>query len=257
MITHPTPTGWQIIYQRAHALLGAQIIAHWHPDLRPAYARTHWQATLAAIAQHDDAGREWEGENLLTPAGAPKDFRISEANTRQPRLSVQHAQYQGRYLALLQSMHVSTLYADFIDQPDFAPLLAEMTDQQQVWRRALGLKKADADACYRLLKWADSCSLILCQRHLPTDGRAIEIETGPDGRSYLIRVLPSSDGHDPRAAAGDTQVTVDPWPFEPPAFTVQIESTQIDGLTFARDADLVAAMQAGTITPLIWHFSRA
>lgn len=258
MITHPTPTGWQVIYQRAHALLAAQIVAHWDPPQRPSYAAAHWQATLAAITQHDDAGREWEGEGLLTPAGAPKDFRISTVSARQPSLSIEHARYQGQYSALLQAMHVQTLYADFAaEHAELGELLEAIDGWLTGWRKALKLSKAEAEACYRLLKWGDDCSLILCQRHLPTDGRAIEIGAGPDGTIYTARMLTDSGGADPRTGDAMTGVMVEPWPFAVPAFTVSIETTRIDGLAFASDADLVTALQSGTIAPQVWTFARS
>lgn len=253
MIIHPTQTGWHIIYQRAHALLAGQIGFHWRPEERP----VQWMAMLAAITQHDDGGREWEGTDLLTAAGAPKDFKVSDLSLRQPTESVMHAQYQGQFVALMQSMHVYRLYRDFRDEPGFAEFLDEQQTRQAQWRKALKLSKAEAERDYRLLYWCDSMSLILCQRHLPSDGRAIEVGEGPDGTMYSARLKEDSGGIDPRAAQGAAVVHIEPWPFAVPSFEVGIEATTIEGLTFEDDAALVAAMRGGVIEMLTWRFEKA
>ena len=253
MIIHPTPTGWQLIYQRAHALLAGQIALQWRADQRP----RRWLETLAAITQHDDAGREWEGRDLLTPAGAPKDFTMSQAGVEKPAQAVNHARYQGRYVALLQSMHVTTLYGTGTEDDEMRAFLEEQRAAQAEWRKALGLTKAEAEACYRLLYLCDAFSLVLCQGQLPTDGRQIEIGRGPDGESYRARRLPHSGASDPSAEAGDIiDLTVEPWPFEPDAFEIGIEATTVDGLTFDGDAALVDAMRNGKIELLRWRLRK-
>lgn len=250
MIVHPTPTGWQIIYQRAHALLAGQIALQWRADQRP----TRWLETLAAIIQHDDAGREWEGKDLLTPAGAPRDFTMNSAGVDKPAGAVRHARYQGRYVALLQSMHVTALYSASTDDAAMRAFLDEQRAAQAAWRKALGLTKAEAEACYRLLYLCDAFSLVLCQRQLPTDGRHIEIGRGPDGETYAARRLPQTGASDPSAEAGDcVDLTVEPWPFVPDAFEIGIEATTVDGLTFESDEALVEAMRNGQIDRLRWR----
>lgn len=249
MIVHSTPTGWQIIYQRAHALLAAQLAAAWRADDRP----PRWTETLAAITQHDDGGREWEGSNLLTPAGAPKDFKIGNISLEQPATSVMHARYQGQYIALLQSMHMTTLYRDFKDDPTIVEFVQQQDDDQKRFRRALKMTKADAERYYTYLYWADSFSLILCQRHLPTDGRAIEIGSMSDGTITMARRVMDAGGSDPRSGGEVVTLTVEPWPFEAREFEVSIEATSIEGMTFESDEALVKAMQNGEIAPLVWR----
>lgn len=253
MITHPTPDGWQVIYQRAHALLSGQIALHWRADQRP----QRWMETLAAITQHDDGGLEWEGKDLLTPAGAPKDFTLSSGGVDKPAEAVMHARYQGRYIALLQSMHVTTIYSAVTDDAEMRDFLKEQQQAQTAWRKQLGMTKADAEACYRLMYLCDAFSLVLCQRQLPTDGRQIEIGSGPDATVYYARRLPQTGSSDPNAESGDmTALTVEPWPFEPDSFEIGIEATTIRGLTFESDAALVDAMQNGEIDALTWRLRR-
>lgn len=257
MITHPMPTGWQIIYQRAHALLAAQLAMHWRVDQRP----VRWIETLAAITQHDDGGREWEGKDLLTPAGAPKDFKLGAITLEQPAEAVMHAQYQGQYIALLQSMHSVHLFKDFAPEyPEIATFCDEQMREQAKWRKALKMNKAEADSAYALMYWCDAFSLILCHRQMPSDGRKIEIGAGPDGTVYFGYRPPESGGGDPRAGSSGGEetltLTVEPYPFDEKSFEVSIETTLIDGLTFKNDAELVSAMKNGRIERMVWRFEK-
>jgi hypothetical protein len=253
VITHATPTGWQIIYQRAHALLAMQIAYYWLPDQRP----QRWIDLLAAIAQHDDGGSEWEGKDLLTPAGAPKDFKLGDVNLNKPVETVKHAGYQSRYIALLQSMHFCNLYKDFADQREIADFLKQQVAQQGKWREALGMSEADADRDYRLLYLADTFSLVLCQRQLPTDGRHLEIGSGPDETVYYARRCTDAGGSDPRSAGNEFILTVEPWPFEASAFDVSVETTLIEGLTFAGDDELMDAIEHGHVETITWHVAKS
>mgnify|MGYP000754117155 CR=1 FL=1 len=63
MIVNAVEKGWEIIYHRGHALLAAELAAHWRAADRP----ERWIETLAAIMQHDDMEREREAEDHLTP----------------------------------------------------------------------------------------------------------------------------------------------------------------------------------------------
>lgn len=260
MIVNQTETGWEIIYQRAHALLAGQIAAHWQVSQRP----TRWFETLAAITQHDDSGREWEDEDQLTPAGAPMDFRLGGGPALvQPREVTTNAQYQGRWVALLTSMHMSFLYEPMRDSDaEIAAFLDEQRANQERWRKELKVSKVEVNGAYAIMQWCDALSLILCQRQLPTGGRAIEISAGPDGTRYDA-ILQESDSVKGKAATdgskpGSTQVTltVQPWPFEDEEFSVSIEATYLDQLVFRSNAALQAALRAGKIAPITWTFLR-
>jgi hypothetical protein len=51
MIVNYTEAGWEVITQRAHGLLAAQIAGQWKHIVRTG----RWTETLLAIAEHDDA----------------------------------------------------------------------------------------------------------------------------------------------------------------------------------------------------------
>lgn len=253
MIVNQTETGWEIIYQRAHALLAGQIASHWQAKERPA----RWFETLAAITQHDDSGREWEDEDQLTPAGAPQHFRLGgSVALKQPREVTTNSQYQGRWIALLTSMHVSYLYGSMRDDdPKIAAFLDEQQTNQERWRRELKLSKAEVDGAYAIMQWCDALSLILCQRQLPPAGRAIEISRGPDGRRYdAVLREDSSDEDSSKSGSACISLTVQPWPFEQAQFIVSIEASYLDQLVFKSDAELRAALQAARIEPITWRF---
>jgi hypothetical protein len=241
MIVNPLDNGWEGIYHRAHALLAAQIASYWNRhDCPPRLIET-----VAAISHHDDLACEWE-EHWLTQAGAPQDFTLR----KKPRLNrlaelITGAQYRGRWVALLTSMHTSFLYEPARGQwADLDDFLDEQRQQQTHWRRALKVPQREAARAYAFMQWCDRLSLILCQRALPARERAMEISKGPDGRRYDARQLP------------DGAVTVEPWPFDPDRFTLAIEASYLTQIRFKTQRALVAALQAAPIRIRTWNFVR-
>ncbi|MCC2548837.1 DUF3891 family protein [Hymenobacter sp. BT175] len=240
MIVNPTPDGWQVIYQQAHALLAAQLAWHWLP-----FGPTdRWVGLLAAIAQHDDEQRQWDGHYGLTPAGAPANFTMKEFSLEQATGVMKAARFQGQWRSLLTSMHMSFLYESLRGQKKQTDaFLDEQLAGQEKWRKALGLSKKEARQAYDLMQWCDRLSLILCRQELPEMGRALEISAGPDGRRYdVVRVTP------------DAPVTVAPWPFAFPSFTVSVEASELHQLQFSTDKELAAALKDAPIRILRWEF---
>jgi hypothetical protein len=244
MIVNPTPAGWQIIYQQAHAQLAMQLAWHWPPSLPPA----RWVGLLSAVAQHDDEQEDWHGRGGhygLTPAGAPANFTQKAFSLTQARGVLAAARFQGQWRSLLTSLHLSCLYEGLRgSSPAVTAFLDDLKARQQRWRRTLKLTKAAADAAYDLLHWADRLSLILCRHELPDRGRALEICHGPDGRRYEV-CRPQPDG----------PVQVSPWPFSTPSFEVSVETQVLRQLRFRDDAELAAALQAAPIETLRWTLS--
>lgn len=255
MIVNQTADGWELFYQRAHALLAGQIAAYWREDERPA----RWFETLAAITQHDDHGREWERETHLTPAGAPQHFRLGATDgVGQPREVVNNARYQGRYVALLMSLHMSFLYEPMRGRNDeITAFLDEQHAHQDAWRAALGVPEDEIARGYAIMAWADALSLILCQRELPVAGRAVEIMTRADGTRWDARQLPAETPDDGSAVGSRSiALTVEPWPFAVEAFAVEAEAQYIDQLAFASDDAFLEALRAARIEPVRWAFRR-
>ena len=229
------------MYHRAHALLAAEIAGHWRAEFRP----ERWMETLAAIVAHDDMEREWESNDHLTEAGTPRDFRLPGAP-----LSIEgmievstKAQYRSRWVALLNSLHQS-----FLNEPrrgeDAA--LDKFMDAQKIhqerWRRELKISKADADKAYALFQWCDRMSLILCLDELPSRERFLEVSKGPDNVRY--DVMRRDDG----------SVTVTPWPFDAPEFTVSVESSVLRQARFENNDAFLAALREAPIEIQQWTF---
>lgn len=239
MIVNYVPTGWQIIYQQAHALLAAQLLHQWPPFL----PSDQWVGLLVAAAQHDDEQADWTGHYGLTPAGAPANFTMKEFSLEQATQLMRAARFQGRWRSLLTSLHMSTLYESLRGQkPDIDTFLDEQRACQQRWRRELRLKKSEADQAYTLLHWCDRLSLILCRQEIPEMGRALEIYPGPDGRRYEV-LRPGEEG----------PVQVRPWPFTEPQFTVSVEATMLHQLQFRDDTELAQRLREAPIETLRWE----
>lgn len=250
MIVNPTPTGWEVIYHRAHALLAAQLAGQWKRKNSP----PRIYETLAAISHHDDLEKEWEEDNL-TEAGAPRDFLMTD-DTLTPDSTEEsfkkladlanNARYRGRWVAMLISMHISRLNEPKRgDCPAFDKFLDEQLKNQKRYREELGIEKDEAVAAYAFMQWCDRLSLILCQKELPADERFLEISKGPDGQRYDIM------------QRSDNFVTVEPWPFEDDKFTVNVEACDLNHVKFKNNAELTKALQTAPIKVLEWTFVKS
>ncbi|MEH2031464.1 MAG: DUF3891 family protein [Nostoc sp.] len=246
MIVNATPNGWAIIYHRAHALLAAQLAGQWRRQDSP----VRLYETITAISHHDDLEKEWE-EDILTEAGAPKDFTLStnkdiEIGVNKLAELAKNALYRGRWVALLISMHISRLNEPQRGQSSkMDNFLDEQLQNQQRWRLELGIEKKEVDAAYAFMQWCDRLSLILCQQELPADERFLEISNGPDGQRYDIK------------QHRDHLVTVKPWPFQEEKFTVNVEACDIFQVKFESNAELSQALQKAPISVLKWTFVKS
>jgi hypothetical protein len=242
MIVNLQPGGWEVIYQPAHALLAVKIASHWQLSERGPY----WTELLAAITHHDNHQKAFSGTNYLTAIGAPADFMIADGSPlEQAKSVVAEASYQGRYVALLTSMHTTHIYAAKRERDaEFAAFLDEQETQQRVWRRALKLTKEDAERGYAVMGWCDRCSLILCQDELPSEGRRLEVAVTPKGaHSYIWR-------------REDETLGVDPWPFEDAPFEVSVEAKELTQVQFGSDKALRAALAEAPTHVKRWTFAK-
>jgi len=241
MIVNTVPEGWEIIYQQAHALLAAQIAFEWRTSDRS----ERWVETLAAIAQHDDGQRGWAGKIGLTPAGAPANFTMLPFSFEQARQVMEEAAFQGRWRALLTSMHLSFLYEELRGKEEkIDTFLDEQLANQNQWRRELKVSKPKAQQAYDLMQWCDRFSLILCRRELPEAERALEISAGPDGVRYEVILQKNNN------------VQVNPWPFQQKSFSVSVEASYLSQLQFKDETELTQALQLAPIRFRTWHIGK-
>jgi len=243
MIVQLTRTGWNVIYQPAHGLLATKIAYRWRRENRSPF----WVDVVAAITQHDNNQRDFEGDTHLTDLGAPRSFTVDKGGVgetlEQPRRRIAEAKRQGRYVALLTSMHLTTIYARG-QSAEMDAFLDEQEAAQKGWRRSLGVTKAQAERDYAVMIWCDRCSLILCQEEVPQAGRRLEVQRGPDGAPHYL--WEREDG----------TLGVDPWPFEVDDFEVGVDVTHLEQLKFASDEELLGALERAPVELRTWRFRR-
>jgi hypothetical protein len=217
MIVNYKETGWEVITQRAHGIVAAQVALHWRVKDRP----QRWLETLLAIAEHDDAEVELGGENLLTETGGPLNFAMKKFELQHCEELAMRTITKSRYIALLVSMHMDFLHRkEEKENAEVHQFLKSQRRQQSEWRKSLGIDKKEAERIYYLLEWCDAFSLLLCRRQIQPEKRGIEISTGPDGVTYQLFEI------------AESRLTVNPWPFEEDTFTVSFETREIDQLKF-------------------------
>jgi len=241
MIVNHTEHGWDIIFQRAHALLAAQIALQWKIKHR----LEPWTDLVAAIADHDDGQRDWEGDNHLTEAGAPMDFSYQEPDLLQAKRVVDNARYRSRWIAYLTSKHTSTLYEGWRNEKkEIARFLDEQEKYQQKLVKDLQTNSREAESRYRFMFFCDALSLILCKDEVAAGGRKLEIAELPDKGKAVIFFL------------NKNQLSIQPWPFEQAQFSLDVEVYHIDQLAFEGDTKLYEAFDQAEIKVKQWHFGQ-
>lgn len=234
MIVSYGEEGWQIVTQRAHGLLAAQLAMQWKVKDRPA----RWVETLLAIAGHDDAEVELDGENLLTEQGGPLNFNMKVFDLVYCQKLAALSITKSRYIALFTSMHMNFLYKE---EAAAASFLKEQKKLREIWRKELGLKKEECENIYCLLEWCDAFSLLLCQDQLQPEHRSIEISTGPDNNKFHLVKM------------DEERLTIYPWPFEVPSLKVYFETRVIEKLQFKSSAEFRKAFYKAPVNEIRWE----
>lgn len=106
MIVTYTDKGWEIITQRTHGLLAAQIASNWRVKDRS----RRWLETMLAIAEHDDAQIELERDDLLTELGGPFNFDMRRFDLDHCKRTYEFSISKSRYIAILNLMHLQFVY---------------------------------------------------------------------------------------------------------------------------------------------------
>ncbi len=241
MIVNYNAAGWEVITQRAHGILAAQLAAHWSVKERP----ERWTETLMAIAEHDDAEVELDGEELLTETGGPLNFSMKEVDLDYCKQLFQMAITKSQYIALLTSMHIEFLYGRYKkESAGVEAFLSEQTRLRTIWRKALQLDKEKSGRIYDLMQWCDACSLLITQRQMPPEKRGIEISCHPKKKHFEL------------VQTDDQSLTIHPWPFEDTTLTVRYESRQLTQLQFSNSAAFRKAFYEAPVTDNIWILSK-
>jgi hypothetical protein len=242
MIVRSVESGWEIVYQAAHALLAGQLAIH----LRQFAEIRHWSETLAAIMDHDDHKEAFGNDVYLTELGAPKDFtqfRFTDRERFEEVLRRIDSGYRKhRWIGLLAARHAEELYRQEKVSKKLEKLLegelqkrASVLDDMRTTEKAL-------EAAYAALLWCDRMSLILCQNALPAMHRRIEIAPLGDGERYEIW------------QNEDQTVSVEPWPFTSENFDVHVEVRTVHQLTFKGDRALERCLCECAVEDRGWRF---
>jgi hypothetical protein len=231
MIVNYTDAGWQIIMQRAHGLLAAQLCARWKVSDQP----VRWMDTLIATAEHDDVYNEFEDDELLNENGGPVNFKMSRFRQDYCELQLQRALSKSRYITLLIAKHIHFVYGQ---DPAAEAFLNDLKKKESSWLKETKASRQDIDASYELLEFCDAFSLLICQNLVQPEGRKIEISNGPDGKSYML------------SASADGSLTVLDWPFETDEFVVWYESRILEQLSFKNVAEFKKALALAKVDHL-------
>jgi hypothetical protein len=109
MIVRNVESGWEIVFQSAHALLAGQLASH----LRQSAKIRYWPETLAAILDHDDHKEAFGNNVYLTELGAPKDFTQFRFTARERceevRRRIDSGYRKHRWVGLLAARHAQEL----------------------------------------------------------------------------------------------------------------------------------------------------
>ena len=234
--------GWEIIFQRAHGMLAAQIAFHLHKKLRP----SRWVETLLAIAEHDDSQLDFSGKEHITASGAPLNFKMKDINLFQPKANSDHAFQKSRWINLLNSLHISFLYENNKGaNNDLDKILEKEKKKQSELIRDLNITPKIATDSYRLLEWCDSLSLLLCQDLLQPEERKMEISKGANNIIHQIWQRKT-----------DQSLVVEPWCFEQTSFEVIVESRVLSQLQFKDDAELKTKLLDANVKENTWTFRK-
>ncbi len=228
MIVNYTESGWEIITQRAHGLLAAQICARWRKDKQP----ERWVETLIAAAEHDDVYNEFDNKDLLNDSGGPVHFKQTAFKVDYGERLIQMAEIKSAYMALLTSRHIQFVHGS---DPKAEKFISDLKKRERRWLMASGSTKKEADLGYELLEFCDAFSLLICQGLIQPEQRKVEISNGPDGRAYQMY-------------ASEKGLVIEPWPFEPNGFQVAWESRTLSQLVFKSTAEFRQAMKKAAVT---------
>ena len=241
MIVNYVQDGWEIITQRAHGLLAAQIAMQWRKMDRP----ERWTETVLAIAEHDDAQIELEADNLLTPQGGPVNFAMKKFDADHCRRLQDYSLLKSRYIGLLTSFHMVFLHQDQSEtNSEVKEFIKGQMKLQDKWLKELKINKSEAVKIYNLMEWCDAFSLLLCQHEVQPENRTIEVSQGPDKEQY--KLMQNRNG----------SLSIDPWPFENASFTLSVELRILNQLQFKDCREFKKVFLEAKVNEKVWQLEK-
>lgn len=221
--------GWEIVCQRNHALLAAEMLADWSETQRP----QPWFQLLNACSQHDHGWLETELDELVDESGQPVDFlhMTVEATIAIGHRSLRNAESQSLWCATLVARHLEYL-STFKKEPAILAFGREVRQSRRRWMAESGLTEAQVEKMYELLCWADTLSLLVCCQ--PSD--------------FTRSLVLTAQGREFTACEPQPGVwTVHPWPYRGDRLQLEYEARL---LPQSRFDDSQAFRQALSRTPV-------
>lgn len=216
------------ITQPNHAWVSGQMTQVWGNEMFGEV--TPYEAVCLGAEQHDIGWLPWESSPTLNPqTGYPHSFAevAPEVHTKFWAGAKQLAMPMGRYVALLVSLHGTGLYERFTywkKSPESTRIVETFLEQEKKFQQDL-ITKLKQDPAYQayvtpevitrnqqLVATVDALSLLICMG--VTEQKQIDRVPSATGETTLT--LMPIDG-DP------TQLSVDPWCFQPDEVTVVFE----------------------------------
>ncbi len=224
MIVRYIKQGYEIIFQRNHALLAGELAS----QLKMAFRPPQWTETLSAILEHDDGQTDWSDADWVDAKGHPIDFSERGFDLEQAKRVTSEAAYKSTWVHLLVSMHASSLCSESKYQTkEMSQFIADQKELQRQLRKRLSLRKSEIDRYYRFLRWCDECSLILCKGEIEKTPKKPQM-IGEIASRTPVKINCSKDGF----------MTVAPWCFQEDLFSVSAELYRLKQPAFASTAQL-------------------
>lgn len=241
MIVNGATGGWDIIFQRNHALVAGSIAY----QLDHEHRTPNWLETLSAIIDHDDGQGDWNEGSFVSKEGKPLGFTDYDYDLDQARRVISEAHHRSQWITLLVSKHTSSLYETIEDRSD--ELERFLSDQKELQCRLcteFDMPEDELNNIYPVLRWCDECSLILCQNKLRSVDDTIKIG--------------SFTGHKPNfiTRVSNNEVTVEPWCFRSEGFSVEAEVFRIEKKHFTSTQELRNAVEATRPERRVWNFRK-
>lgn len=242
MIVREKESGYEIIFQRNHALLAGELAMRVKPAFRP----PHWVETLSSILEHDDGQTDWSDAEWITKEGRPLDYRERGFDLEQAKAVVHAAKHKSTWVHLMVSMHSAALCrSSNKSNSQIKAFLKEQQQSQSQLRKILSLRKHEVDNYYRFLRWCDECSLALCQgivEETPSTFHNIgELVTGQTTKLKLT---------------SDNSLALSPWCFEEETFAITAETYRIAKKKYANTEELRSIIDETRPARMTWVFKR-
>ena len=256
MLHREDPAGLIVIPQPAHAWVAGQLARAWgnarFGEVAP------WEEVCLGAEQHDTGWTGWEGAPTLN-AATGRPHALNELPTRAHlaiwSAAARAALPQGRYAALLVSLHGAGLYEgrDAYDAPEDAREARRFLDRERAVQEAILATLRD-DPHYaphtapgavernrRLVGAWDRLSLALC---MGLHGERAFPNTPTADEETALTLTP---------AVGDpTRLTVAPWPFRGGTVTLVCEGRRLPE-TFADEGAMRAALDRAPWVTIVTH----